>query len=248
MYAAWHLHKAEGTPQTHSQFLFARSRYNSTVRAAKRMHDEKIIEQMTASPNLKTWYRLSQKLYKGSALKENIPNLTTSDGIATTASEKATALNSTFVSKASNVIAKSMPPIIIQTTKCLDWVEISSQTVRTALQKLDPTKTPGPDNIHNLTLKKCADSLCNPLALLFNRSLSEGTLPTEWKLAEVTAIYKHKGSRNDPTNYRPISLTSSVCKVMERIINSELLRHLTVNKLITSNQFCFLPNTRQLTN
>lgn len=196
---------------------------------------------MTISTNPKTWYRLCQKLYKGCALRESIPSLSTANETATSASEKAAALNNVFISKASNVITKAMPLLTKQTSKCIDFVDIDRRAVHNVLQQLDSTKAPGPDIINNQILKKCADTLCTPLASLFNRSLSEGILPTEWKLAEVTALYKHKGSRNDPSNYRPISLTSSICKVMERIINTALLRHLTINKLIASNQFGFLP-------
>ena len=241
MQTAWNQHKTHSTPQTYSQYASKRNRYTQAVRAAKRAHDERIADQMSNSPNPKTWYKLCKRLYKGSAIRDSIPSLSTPEKIATTAPEKAAILNQTFVSKASNTPNKVMPPLQTQTTKCLDWIEITRSNVFNTLQQLDTTKAPGPDRIHNIVLKSCASSLCNPLTTLFQRSLSEGVLPSEWKLAEVTAIYKHKGNRNDPNNYRPISLTSSICKIMERIVNNALLKHLTTNNLITANQFGFLP-------
>ena len=224
MQNAWNQHRVRNTPQTYSHFASARNRYTQAVRAAKRAHDERIADQMTSSSNPKSWYKLCRRLYKGSAIRDSIPSLITSARTATSPLEKATALNKTFVSKASNTTNKVLPPLQTRTTKCLDSVEITRRIVLNILQQLDTTKAPGPDRIHNIVLKKCAASLCNPLTLLFQRSMDEGFLPSEWKLAEVTAIYKHKGHRNDPNNYRPISLTSSICKVMERIINNTLLQ------------------------
>jgi hypothetical protein len=241
MQNAWNQHKTRNTPQTYSQYCSRRNRYTQAVREAKRANDERIAEQMANSTNPKTWYNLCRKLYKGSAIRDSIPSLSTPEQIATTAAEKASILNQAFVAKASNTPNKAMPPLKIHTTKCLDNIEITRPKVLKTLQQLDTTKAPGPDRIHNIVLKNCAASLCNPLATLFQRSLAEGVLPSEWKLAEVTALYKHKGARNDPNNYRPISLTSSICKIMERLVNDALLKHLTANNLITANQFGFLP-------
>ena len=74
------------------------------------------------------------------------------------------------------------------------------------LQQLHTDKSPGPDSIHPLLLKECAAALAKPLSLIFQQSYDTGILPDDWRTAHITPIFK-KGNRNDPANYRPVSLT-----------------------------------------
>ena len=75
---------------------------------------------------------------------------------------------------------------------------------------------------------------------MFKRSLDEGLLPEDWKRANVIPIFK-KGEISDPGNYRPISLTSAVCKVLESIIRESIIEHMTCNNLISNAQHGFSP-------
>jgi hypothetical protein len=77
--------------------------------------------------------------------------------------------------------------------------------------------------------------------------MESGTVPLDWRCANVTPIYK-KGPRSDPGNYRPVSLTSVCCKIMESIIRDGLMEHLEKNKLIGSSQHGFLPGKSCSTN
>lgn len=72
-----------------------------------------------------------------------------------------------------------------------------------------------------------------------NKSLGEGSLPKSWKEAKVTPIFK-KGRRQDRNNYRPISLTSVVCKIMESIIRDHVMNHLKINDLLNACQHGFV--------
>ena len=69
-------------------------------------------------------------------------------------------------------------------------------------------------------------------------SLDSGIVPEDWKLANVTPVFK-KGSRNQAENYRPVSLTSQICKIFEMIMRDALVNHLETNELITSSQHGF---------
>ena len=68
--------------------------------------------------------------------------------------------------------------------------------------------------------------------------MEEGRVPEDWKIENVTLIFK-KGSKGDPGNYRPVSLTSVCCKMMESIIRDAITEHLDMNKLINASQHGF---------
>ena len=121
----------------------------------------------------------------------------------------------------------------------LDSVDFSQSEVLQLLKKLDANKSPGPDGIHPRVLKECASELAGPLHILFQTSLSEGSLPTAWKEARVTPIFK-KGSRTDVDNYRPVSLTSVCCKVMEKLIRHAVMNHMIINGLLSDYQHGFV--------
>ena len=121
----------------------------------------------------------------------------------------------------------------------LDDIEITEEIIKKKLEKLNVTKSPGPDNIHPRVLKELAACLAKPLLIIFKTSLRTGRLPREWKLAKVSAVFK-KGAKKDCNNYRPISLTCIICKVMESIIRDAIVDHMKTNKLFSKMQYGFI--------
>ena len=97
-------------------------------------------------------------------------------------------------------------------------------------------------------MKEAGPGIVEPLTTLFNRSISLGQVPDEWKHAIVSPIYK--GGRNDrrnPTNYRPISLTSCVARTMEKPLHCQVLEYLQTNGLLYEHQAGFQPNHSTVT-
>ncbi len=92
--------------------------------------------------------------------------------------------------------------------------QIETDVVQHALASLNPHKGQGPDSLHPAVLKAIAPLVAQPLTDLFNLSLVSAEVPDDWRSAIVCPIFK-KGDREDPGNYRPVSLTSTVCKLME---------------------------------
>ena len=90
------------------------------------------------------------------------------------------------------------------------------------IKKMKENKSPGVDGIPPKLLKEIVEEINTPLAKLFNLSLEEGIVPSEWKEANITSLFK-KGSRNKPENYRPVSLTSVVCKLLEPLIKDHMV-------------------------
>ncbi|KAK4817527.1 hypothetical protein QYF61_019113 [Mycteria americana] len=107
---------------------------------------------------------------------------------------------------------------------------IQGEMVSDLLHHLDTHKSMGPDEIHPRVLKKLADVLTKPLSIIYQQSWLTGEVPADWRLANVTPIYK-KGWKEDPGNYRPVSLTSVQGKLMEQIILSAITRHHSLEKL-----------------
>ncbi len=87
-------------------------------------------------------------------------------------------------------------------------------------------------------LRNIGPSIVRPLSLLFNQSLAKGKFPTQWKLANVTAIFK-KNDSSDAKNYRPVSLLSCLGKVFERVVYNKLYDYLDQNKLLTERNSGF---------
>jgi len=152
---------------------------------------------------------------------------------------KATAFNNFFSSVFTKEDRQNIPHIDDKKPDHpFDDLLITAPAVYEVLRKLQPDKSPGPDNIHPRILKECAVELAMPLTILFQSTLTEGCVPQEWKQANVTPIYK-KGSRSDVGNYRPISLTSVCCKVMERLVRHALLDHMICNGFMSEYQHGF---------
>ena len=96
-------------------------------------------------------------------------------------------------------------------------------------------------------LRELAEEIAKPLSIIYQRSLSTGEVPEDWRLASVTPIYK-KGCREDPGIYRPVSLTLVPGKIMEQIVLREIMWHVQDNQGIRSSQHGFTKGRSCLTN
>uniref|UniRef100_A0A8C3IEJ8 Reverse transcriptase domain-containing protein n=1 Tax=Chrysemys picta bellii TaxID=8478 RepID=A0A8C3IEJ8_CHRPI len=105
---------------------------------------------------------------------------------------------------------------------------ITVSEVETKLEHLNGTKSGGPDDLHLRILKELAREIAGPLATIFNESVNSGVVPLDWRIANVVPIFK-KGKKSDSGNYRPVSLTSVVCKVLEKILKEKVVEDLEVN-------------------
>ena len=102
-----------------------------------------------------------------------------------------------------------------------EFAEVESSRVLKLLFKLDITKATGLDQISNKVLKVAAPVIYKQLTELFNLSLKSGEYPDDWKLAKVIPVFK-AGERNDPNNYRPISILSTISRVFEKLVYEQI--------------------------
>nr|XP_047127784.1 uncharacterized protein LOC124808631 [Hydra vulgaris] len=167
--------------------------------------------------------------------------------ISTDSQVIANQLNRFFNSVFINESLTNMPTCENITEKICPTPLFNEKDIKKRLLNLNVHKSPGIDRIHPMFLSKCADSLARPLCMIFNQSFLTGTLPTSWLKANITPIFKN-GDRLNAGNYRPISLTSVVCKVMESIVKDTIMNHLSKNKLLIPEQHGFIKSKNCVTN
>ena len=120
----------------------------------------------------------------------------------------------------------------------MSYIKFSTRKVRKVLLQLSTSKSSGPDCIPAIVLKSCAPELAPVLNKLFRLSYNLGIFPSSCKLAHIFPIPK-KGDKSDPSNYRPITITSLISKAMETIITKLLLAFLETNNFLSDHQYGF---------
>ena len=183
------------------------------VRSAKKEHELNIAKKCKLNP--KVFWKYVRSRF---AFNSGISPLDQEDGsMAVNDEDKANRLNRFFSSVFTTESTDDIPNIEPKSRSdgiSLNEIIITPKSVQEKLTKLNPAKSFGPDGIPSRVLKEASKELSTPLCILFNKSLEYGVIPQDWKRANVTAIFK-KGKRSDPGNYRPVSLTCILSKVLE---------------------------------
>jgi hypothetical protein len=185
--------------------------------------------------------KLSNKRGVG-ALRGADGNIVTDDG------GRANLLNDYFSSVCDDDDG-NLPPIdrVVPDDKSLDIVSFTPSKILTVIKRMKPSKSPGPDGHPPPLFKELAPGLAEPLSLIFTSFMSTGSVPSEWRHAIVVPVYKN-GNAADVSNYRPISLTCVACKIMERVISSDMLAFLRMHNAISKQQHAFLSRRSTCTN
>ena len=231
-----HGRHSQSASDAYASFLELNNRFRRFSVASQAEYEEGLVLQSKDRPKVLHSYIRNKK--KGRPM---VGSIRSSSGHLI---DDPSAMAELFASSFSAVYTKECPskPVPHETFDgVLDTVPLTKCRILKALQHLDGSKSPGPDNIHPLLLKCCADHLAHPLHIIFYRSFTEGQLPSAWKASLVTPIFK-KGARYDPLNYRPISTTSVCGKTFERILCEDLTNYLESNSILSPNQFGFRAN------
>jgi hypothetical protein len=122
----------------------------------------------------------------------------------------------------------------------LSQIDFTREKILKKLNNLKINKSAGPDSVYPRILKELSHEITEPLQSIFTTSFRTGKLPDIWKIGNICAIHK-KGPRQECNNYRPVSLTSIVSKIMESIIRDELMAYMTTYNLFSDKQYGFLP-------
>ena len=117
-------------------------------------------------------------------------------------------------------------------------INISIEDVISAIKETKINSAPGPDSFPPLLLHKCQKELSTPLRIIMNKSIKTHKIPQKWKEANITCIHKG-GDKSKAVNYRPISLTSIIAKLLERIVRWYLVQFLEINNAFPDSQHGF---------
>ena len=138
--------------------------------------------------------------------------------------------------------SNSTLPVNVQylTGKRLSSFDFSEDDIMKVIQKLDPNKAHGQDNISIRMIEICGKSVCIPLRKIFEECLRSGTFPLEWKKGNFVPIFK-KGDKQIFENYRPVLLLPIFGKILERLIFEEIFSFFIENQSIAANRSGFKP-------
>ena len=234
MYRRW-IETRDG--QHYQEYIKARNKATRECRKAKIRLEKTVAEQAKKNPK-SFWSYVKAK----TSTRTGISDLNKNDGTtARTDEEKAQVLNDFFQSVFTEEPEGELPEApVYEFNNPLTDIEVDIAEVQKLLKNLKNGKAAGPDDIPTILLSETAEALALPVSIIFRKSLDEGQLPNIWKKAKVTPIFK-KGSRASANNYRPVSLTCILCKVMETLIRNRVLNHMQQNKLICKEQHGFTP-------
>ena len=118
-----------------------------------------------------------------------------------------------------------------KSTPVMEDFSISVAGILKLLKNLKPGKAAVPDRLKPILLKELCEEIAPIIQVIFERSIQRGKLPAEWCRTQVSLIFK-KGDKTSAANYRPISLTCILCKVLEHIMASHLVKHFDKHDLL----------------
>ena len=133
---------------------------------------------------------------------------------------------------------KKMPEINSEKFPSINNIKVDISGVEKLLKNLETKKASGPDQLSNIVLKECFNELAPIISHIFQLSLDNGTLPEDWRNANISPIFD-KGDRHTAANYRPVSLTYVCCKMLEHIICCHIMNHLEQYNILTNLQHGF---------
>ena len=241
----WRVYRRTRKDEDYANYKEALNLATTEIRKSKRTFEKKLAGNIkNYSKSFYAYVRSKQKVRdKVGPLENNRGNII-SEGF-----QMAEVLNEYFSSVFTTEDISSLPvPFTkFEGNKHFGQLFVTPVMIANKIKKMKDNKSPGVVGIPLKLLKEIVEQISTPLAKLFNLSLEEGIVPSEWKEANIMPLFK-KGSRNKPENYRLVSLTSVVCKLLETLIRDHMVEFLVKHNLINTSQHGFLKARSCLTN
>lgn len=211
---------------------------NELIKKVKNEYEKKLVQNASKTSNKMLWDTIKRIAHSNSKLNPASELISPSEPIASV-----NKINNFFASIGKNLADKISPPLSKVTPKrtspfSFALTPTDEVEVRKCILNLKKNNTIGRDNISGDFLKRFQSILIKPITFLVNLIFSTGIFPTAFKLAEVIPIYK-SGDRDSVNNYRPISILSTLSKIVEKLLNKRLVSYLESKHLLSSSQFGF---------
>ena len=226
--------KLSGLSEDWNEYCTAKKLMQKECQQAHRKYLSNILDSTSGRGQKNLWSYVKSKRRD----QVSIPSLEVNGITVSDAQDKAELFNQQFTSVFTNENTFTLPDLGISPFNTIVMDDIHVDGVAKLLANLQGHKAHGPDGIPARLLKETAHSMAPLLTHIFKASLHQCKLPCDWKTALVSPIHK-KNSRKSPANYRPISLTSIPCKILEHLIYSSVYNHLEVNSILCDAQHGF---------
>lgn len=237
----WRRYKVTGSVDDYLRHRGFSNKLSFDIRSARSSYEGSLLDRGPKALHRYARNQISSRV--------SIPLVRGADGAVCESDESsAEVLASAFVSAFSAEPPGPIPRIVAPAnTNSLDSVHFTEEIVMRELSALSTDTSPGSDLITAPILKLCASALAKPLSHIMEASFNQSSLPSLWRFATVTPIFK-KGDKLDPGNYRPVSLVPICAKMMERVICKTMIDFLLESGVIPDTQHGFLPGRSTTTN
>jgi len=231
------------TPESIATYKKYRNLYNTILRASKKLYFFSEIQKSRKNPK-KTWQILNEAMQTNTQ-RNTIEKITSNGNLLTSPLDIANSFNE-FFAGIGNKIANDIPLSNVDpksylqpcTAPPLEFNKVCQGEVSAVIKCILSKTSTDVDGLTSKLLKFVANEISIPLSHIFSLSLDQGKFPNKLKTSRIVPIFK--GGRKDLCdNYRPIACLSAISKILEKIVATKLVNHLTTHKLISKNQFGF---------
>ena len=213
-----------------------RNLVTAKIRSSKKsLYVDSVVNNSNNSP--KDMWKAIKNILPSKPLSEKIPDDLNAESFNLYFSTIGTKLTNNDTSVPSLPVINTDAP-----NECFNLRHIGGSIVERYLAQLPLDSSLDVLDIDCKMLNIAAPFIYLSLTHTLNLTVVSGKLPSDFKIARVTPIYKGKGPVNDHGNYRPISVVATITKLLESAIKKQLMDFLTVNNIISNSQFAYMKN------
>ncbi len=235
----WKRYMETKLSKTYREYCKVRNKVKNMLKFFRKQKERNISKNIKNNPKA-FWKYIKSKTSVKSCINSLYTDPCDKNSLTTdNCKEKAIILNKYFASVFTKEPDGEIPSISRRVAPPQTPINICQDKIQNLLSNLKVSKSPGPDGIHPKFLSELNKELSLPLAKIFSESIKLAEIPSEWKIARVSAIHK-KGDKKLASNYRPISITSIICRVMETMIRDHITTYLQNHNLLSDFQFGFI--------